>query len=77
MKGAETQRPLVDTAALGCLSAKAQALDELLVLLGLYGSEVVEELAALVHELDEPATRGVVTLVSREVLTQTIDAFRQ
>jgi hypothetical protein len=34
-------------------------------------------MSALVHELDEPATRGVVTLVSREVLTQTIDAFRQ
>jgi len=35
-------------------SGEPQSLDELLVLLGLRCSEVIEELAALVHHLDEP-----------------------
>jgi hypothetical protein len=63
------------TAALGFSTAKPQSLDELLVLLGLRGSEVIEELAALVHELDQPAPRGVITLVRGEVLAEAVDAL--
>jgi hypothetical protein len=65
------------TAALGFSAAKPQSLDDLLVLLGLRGSEVIEELAALVHELDEPAPRGVITLVRGEVLAEAVDALRE
>ena len=61
------------TAALGFSTAKPQSLDELLVLLGLRGSEVIEELAALVHELDEPAPRGMIALMCGKVLAQSID----
>src|SRR5256885_17241718 len=64
-------------AALGFSAAKPQSLDELLVLLGLRGSEVIEELAALVHHLDEPAPRGMITLVRGEVLAEAIDALGQ
>ena len=63
------------TAALGFSTAKPQSLDELLVFLGLRGSEVIEELAALVHELDEPAPRGMIALVCGKVLAQSIDAL--
>ena len=63
------------TAALGFSAAKPQSLDELLVLLGLRGSEVIEELAALIHHLDEPASRGVITLVRGEVLAEAVDAL--
>jgi hypothetical protein len=59
----------------GFLAAKTQALDELLVLVGLHGSEVVEELATLVDHLHQSAPRGVITLMGGEMLTETIDAF--
>jgi hypothetical protein len=60
-----------------CSAAEAQSLDELLVLLRLGRLEIVEESATLVHELHEPAARGVIALVRSKVLTQTIDAFGQ
>jgi len=56
-------------------AAKTQALDELLVLVGLHGSEVVEELAALVHHFHQPAARGMITLMGGEMFTEPIDAF--
>ncbi len=59
------------------LAAKSQALDELLVLLRFRGLEIVEELAALVYELDQPAAGRVVALVRREVLAETVDALRE
>ena len=65
------------TAALGFSTAKPQSLDELLVLLGLRGSEVIEELAALVHELDEPAPRRMIALMCGKVLTESIDPLRE
>ena len=65
-------------AALVIASAtKPQSLDELLVLLWLGRFQVIEELAALVHEFDEPAPRGMIALVCREVLTQSVDPLRQ
>jgi hypothetical protein len=54
---------------------EAQALDDLLILGGLGGLQVVEEFATLVHELHEPATRSMVALVRAEVLTEAIDAL--
>ena len=50
-------------------ATKPQSLDELLVLLWLGRFQVIEELAALVHELDEPAPRGMIALVCGKVLT--------
>jgi hypothetical protein len=57
------------------LAAKTQALDELLVLVGLHGFEVVEELATLVDHLHQSAPRGVIALMGGEMLTEAIDAF--
>ena len=59
------------------LTAQSQALDELLVSLRLRGLQVIEELATLVDELHEPTAGGVIALVRREMLTQTIDALGQ
>ena len=65
-------------AALAIASAtKPQSLDELLVLLWLGRFQVIEELAALVHELHEPAPRGMIALVCGKVLTQSIDPLRE
>src|SRR5215467_2616661 len=64
-----------DGGPLRLLATKPQTLDELLVLLRLGGSEVIEELAALVHELHETAPRGVIALVGGEVLTESVDAL--
>lgn len=58
-------------------ATKPQSLDELLVLLRLGRFQVVEELAALVHQLDESTPRGMIALVCREVLTESIDTLRQ
>ena len=58
-------------------ATKPQSLDELLVLLWLGRFQVIEELAALVHELDEPAPRGMIALMCGKVLAEPIDAFRQ
>jgi len=58
-------------------ATKPQSLDELLVLLWLGRFQVIEELAALVHELDEPAPRGMIALMCGKVLAQSIDALRQ
>lgn len=63
--------PLIDS------TAKTQALDELLVLLGLRRLQVIEELAALVHELHEAAPRGMIALVGGKVLAEAIDALRE
>src|SRR5476651_1496007 len=63
---------------LRCGSAtKPQALDELLVLLGLRGFQIVEVFAALVDELHQATTRGMVSLVRRKVTAQTVDALGQ
>ena len=51
------------------LAAESELLDDFLVLGRLGGLQVVEEFATLVHELHEPATRGMVALVRAEVLT--------
>ena len=59
------------------LAAEAQALDDFLVFLRLGGLQVVEELAALVDQLHEPATRGVVALVRGEVVAEAVDALGQ
>src|SRR5690242_20245699 len=58
-------------------TAQTQTLDELLVFLRLSIFEVVEMLASLVHELDEPAPRGMVAFVRIEVLGQPVDALRE
>src|SRR6185312_8433105 len=73
----EKQRPRGEAAALGFSATESQAFDDFLVLLGLCGSEVIEELAALVDELDEAAARRVIALVRGEVLAQSVDAFRE
>jgi hypothetical protein len=67
--GAALETKLVD------LPAEAQTLDDLLVLGRVRRLQVVEELAALVHELHEPAARRVVALVCAEVLTEAVDAL--
>src|SRR5688572_9778611 len=60
----------------GYLSApEPEALDDFLVLRRLRGLQVVEEFATLVHELHEPATRGMVALVRAEVVTEAVDAL--
>jgi hypothetical protein len=56
-------------------ATKTQALDELLVLPGLRAFEVVEQFAALIHELDEPAARRMIALVCGEMLAKSIDAL--
>src|SRR5262245_28274117 len=58
-------------------TSQAEAFDDGLVLLRRAGFEVVEELAALVHHLEQAAARCMVALVVGEVLTQTIDALRE
>src|SRR5450755_3680445 len=58
-------------------AAKPQALDELLVLLGLRGFQIVEMFAALIDELHQPTSRGMIALVRREVTAQTVDALGQ
>src|SRR5215469_18688084 len=73
----EKQRPRVGDGGPWFSAAKTQALDELLVLRGLCGSEIIEELAALVHEFHQPAARSVVTLVRREMFAQSVDALRE
>src|ERR1700681_231405 len=61
-----------------CRSAsQPQALDELLVLLRLRGFQIVEVFAALVDQLYEATARGMVGLVCREMIAQTIDALGQ
>src|SRR6185436_483343 len=57
------------------LAPESQALDDLLILGRLGGLQVVEELAALVHELHQPATRRMVTLVCAEVVAETVDTL--
>src|SRR5262245_56450468 len=57
------------------LAPESEALDDFLVLGGLGGLQVVEEFAALVHELHEPATRGMVALVRAEVVAEAVDAL--
>jgi hypothetical protein len=65
-------------AALAIASAtKPQSLDELLVLLGLGRFQIIEELAALIDELDQPAPRRMIAFVSREMLTQSVDPLRE
>src|SRR4051794_33075014 len=59
------------------LAPEPEALDDFLILGGLGGLQVVEEFAALVHELHETATGGMVTLVRAEVITQAVDALGQ
>src|SRR5687768_13465803 len=54
---------------------ESEALDDFLVLRWLGGLEVIQKLAALVHEFHEPATRGMVALVRAEVFTESIDAL--
>src|SRR3974377_812825 len=71
----EKQRPRVRNGGPWFSAAKTQALDKLLVLRGLCGSKVIEELAALVHEFHQPAARSVVALVRREMFTQSVDAL--
>ena len=66
------QRPLLIASA-----TKPQSLDELLVLLWLGRFQVIEELAALVHELDQPAPRGMIALVCGKVLAESVDALRE
>jgi hypothetical protein len=68
MKGRANRGPLRS-------AAKAQALDELLVLLRFGCLEIVEELAALVDELDLAAARGMIALMRREMLAETVDAL--
>src|ERR1700722_3017288 len=62
-------------AAMKRSATQTQALDELLILLWLGRLQIIEQLAALIDELHEPATRGVIALVSVEVLTQSVDAL--
>src|SRR5579863_7170014 len=54
-------------------AAQAEALDERLVafLVGLL--EVIQQLAALVHHLEQPTTGVMILLVTFEVATQTVD----
>src|ERR1700744_1182532 len=63
-------RPLIS-------AAKAQALDELLVLLGLGRFQIIEKLAALIDELHEPAPRGMIALVCGKVITEGSDTLLQ
>ena len=65
------------TAALRFSAAKPQALDELLVLLRLGRFQIIEELAALVHELHQPTPRGMIALVCGEVPAEAIDPLGQ
>src|SRR5690242_17137017 len=69
--GRETQRPRSRGPQVS--AAKSEALDELLVLLGLCGLQVIEELTSLINELHQPATRGMVTLVCGEMLAESVD----
>ena len=39
--------------------------------------QIVEQLAALIHQLDQAAARGMIALVGTEVLTQSVDALRE
>ena len=54
--------------------AQAEPGNYVLVARGLGVLEVVEELAALRDELEQPAARGVVTLVRGEMLAEFVDA---
>src|SRR3954466_11304242 len=78
MEGYKRKGRLLSAAALVAGSAtKPQSLDELLVLLWLGRFQIIEELAALVHELDEPAPRRMIALMCGKVLTESIDPLRQ
>ena len=59
------------------LASEAQAADQFLIaaLVGLL--QIVQQLAALVHHLEQPTTRMVVFLVAREVFGELIDPSRQ
>src|SRR5450631_1723590 len=75
MRNHETTRGLRRRGLRCGSAAKPEALDELLVLLGLRGFQIVEMLAALVDELHQTAPRGMIALVRREVTAQTVDAL--
>jgi hypothetical protein len=59
------------------LAAQPEALDDVLILLRLASLEVIEELAALVDELHETASGGVIRRVSRKVLSEACDTLRE
>src|SRR5579871_1261723 len=61
----------------GYSAAQSQALDELLVSGRPRCLQVIEQFAALIDELHQSATRGVVALVGAEVRTKPIDALRK
>src|SRR5579871_5094667 len=80
--------PAVSTGAVGRASktpvpahvssaANAELVDDGLVTLLVLTLHVVEELAALAHHLEEPATRVVVLLVRLEVLGEVVDPLGQ
>src|SRR5579863_2276321 len=54
-------------------AAQAEALDERLVALLVGLLEVIQQLAALVHHLEQPTTGVMILLVTFEVATQTVD----
>ena len=55
----------------------AEPFDDGLVLFGGFQLEIVEELAALIHHLEQAAAGSVITLVGGEMLAQTVDSLAQ
>src|SRR5215218_6724613 len=56
---------------------QSEARDHFLVALRCRALEIVEELATLVHHLQQPAARSVIALVSSEVLAELVDTCRE
>src|SRR5687768_17012785 len=63
--------------ASGELAPETQAADQLLIAALVALLQIVQQLAALVHHLEQPTTRMVVFLVTREVFGELIDPRRQ
>src|SRR5947207_1677467 len=59
------------------LAAQSQPLHHFLVFLRFGGLQIIEQLAALVDHLHQPATRRVIALVRGEMTAETADALGQ
>ena len=59
------------------LTAQTETGNDVLIALWRSVFEIVEELAALIHHLQQAATRRVIALVRREVFAQLVDACRK
>jgi hypothetical protein len=59
------------------LIAETKLLDELSVSIDFDALHVVQEPAALSHELEQPLASVVILLVSAEVFGQVVDSFRE